>query len=320
MRILFALLAGIFVTTVAAGHVLAADFPTKPIQLFVAYTAGGGADTDARLVAQRASEILGQSIIIQNRGGGGGTVAPTTLASAKPDGYTLLQITVTHAIAASLYKNLNYNILTSFVPVAATGSTSYVLALNKNVPANSVRELIALDKSGKLRLLSATTGDNGPTDLASKLFALSAGIKIQDIPYQGVSQAVTDLIGGREQMAFVVLPLALPLAKAGKIKALAVTGLHRSTLAPNLPTMSEAGVPGYQASTWFGIVAPAGTPVPILDKLHAAFTQAIEDPVVKAKMLKEGFEVDPSSRQQFAAFLKEEVARWAGIIHETGVK
>jgi len=303
-----------------ASSAIAADFPTKPIQLYVAFTPGGGADTDARLVAQRAGEILGQSIIIQNRGGGGGTVAPTIIASAKPDGYTLLQVTVTHAIAASLYKNLHYDLMKNFTPVAAIGSTSYVLAVNNSVPANNVRELIGLVKSGKLHLSSSTSGDNGPTDLASKLFSESASIPIQEIPYPGANEATTDLIGGREQMSFVALELAMPLLKAGRIKGLAVSSSHRSALAPDLPTIDESGVPGFQAATWFGVMAPAGTPTPILDKLNAAFNQALQDPVLKAKMLKEGFDADIESRAQFGTFLQGELTRWAGIINKSHVK
>jgi tripartite-type tricarboxylate transporter receptor subunit TctC len=302
----------------AAGRTFAADYPTRPIRLSVTFAPGGGADINARIVAQKASEILGQPIIIENRPGAGGNLEPPILAAATPDGYTLLQVTITHAIAAALFKDLKYDILRNFVPVVGTGSTSYILCVNNDVPVDDTKGLIAYAKSH--RLLSGTSGVNGPTDLATKLFANSAGIPIEDIPYTGASPAVTDLIGGRIQMSFVAIPTALPLVTARQVKALAVTGLQRSTLAPNLPTIDASGVPGYHASTWFGILAPIGTPNTVLDTLHDAFAQALHDPQTQEKLSKQGFEIEETSRQQFAEFLKAEVGRWSEIINKNSLQ
>jgi tripartite-type tricarboxylate transporter receptor subunit TctC len=319
VRSLLACAVALLAAAAAAAFAGAEEYPTRPITLYVAFSPGGGADINARMVAPIAAEKLGQSIVIQNRGGAGGNLAPASFMSARPDGYALLQVTVTHAIAAGLFTHLSYDIEKSFVPVAFMGSTAYVLCVNNDVPASSVGELVALAKSGT-RILSGTSGENGPTDLASKLFALSAGIRIEDIPYKGANEAVTDLLGGRVQMSFVTLPLALPLIAAHRLKGLAVSGLHRSALAPDLPTIDEAGVRGYQATTWFGILAPAGTPLPILDKLHDAFAQAIEQPALQAKMLQQGFEAQPMSRAEFAAYLKGEVERWKSIVAKSAIK
>ncbi|GAA4332239.1 tripartite tricarboxylate transporter substrate binding protein [Pigmentiphaga soli] len=306
-------------TAAWTGPAAADDFPSQPIQLYVAFAPGGGADINARIVARKASEILGRSIVVVNRGGAGGIVAAKLAAAARPDGYTLLQVTITHAIAEGVYTGLPYRLLADFAPVAATGSTRYMLAVNGKVPANDVRQFIDYAKSAAHPVTSGTSGNNGPTDLATKLFARSAGIEIQGIPYKGANEAVTDLVAGRVDMSFIVLPAAMPLIKAGQIKALGVTGLQRSALAPDFPTVDESGLKGFEASTWFGIVAPAGTPDPVLDKLHDAFARALQDPDTQKQLIQGGIEAEPRSRQAFAGFLKGEVDRWTRIVDETGV-
>jgi tripartite-type tricarboxylate transporter receptor subunit TctC len=311
----FAALLLLLLSMATAEVCVAAEFPTRPIHLYVAFAAGGGADINARIVAQKASEILGQPIIIENRPGAGGNLAPATLASASPDGYSLLQVTITHTIAAAIYKNLKYNIDRDFVPIVGTGSSSYILSVNNEIPVANAKDLIVYAQSGH-RVLSGTSGGNGPTDLASKLFASSAGIKIEEVPYTGVNPAVIDLIGGRIQMAFITTATALPLIAAHNIKALGVTSLRRSALAPELPTVWESGLPGYRASTWFGIVAPTGTQPMVLDILHDAFAKALADPEVRNRFAQSGFEIEPTSREQFGAFIKAEVIRWSDIVRQ----
>ncbi len=242
------------------------------------------------------------------------------MAAAKPDGYTLLQVTITHAIAEGIYTGLPYQLLTSFAPVAATGATDYVLALNNAVPADTAAQFIAHAKSASQPVFSGTSGVNGPTDLASKLFAHSSGIRIEGVPYKGANEAITDLIGWRVQMSFIALPAALPLLKSKMVKGIGVTGLRRSAFAPELPTVDESGLKGFSASTWFGVVAPAGTPEAVLAKLHDAFSKALDDPATQEALVKGGIETQKTSRKQFADFMQTEVGRWKIIIEKTGVQ
>jgi tripartite-type tricarboxylate transporter receptor subunit TctC len=296
----------------------AQSFPIKPIRFVVAFTPGGGADVSARIIAQKASEILGQPIVIDNRPGAGGNIAADVVAKAAPDGYTLLQTTVAHAIGHSLYKKLSYDYLNDFVAVAALGSTGFVLAVNKSLPAQSVQAFVAHAKAHTGELDYSSSGIGGPSHLATELFKSMTGIKMQHIPYKGVSPAVTDLMGGRVQATFVVLPTALPLMQSGDIRGLGLSSAKRSELAPDLPTIAEQGLPGFEATTWYGALAPASTPAAVIDKLDAAFTAAFKDAGVRARLKEQGFDLEQSTRREFAAYIKSETEKWTGIVKAVG--
>ena len=296
----------------------AQSFPDKPIRFVVAFTPGGGADISARIIAQKVSELLEQPMIVDNRPGAGGNIAADVVAKSAPDGYTLLQTTVAHAIGHSLYKKLTYDYLKAFIPVTSLGSTGFVLAVNKATPVHSVAEFIAYARSYPGELDYSSSGIGGPSHLATELFNSMTGIKMQHIPYKGVSPAVTDLMGGRVQVTFVALPTALPLMQAGEIRGLGLSSAARSELAPDLPTIAESGLPGFEATTWYGALAPTGTPPAIIDKLDSAFSRALEDSGVRARLREQGFDLHPRTRQEFAAYIKSETEKWARIVNAIG--
>ena len=292
-----------------------------PITLVVPYAAGGGNDVIARIVAQRMSEILGQPIVVENRGGAGGTIATRQVAKAAPDGQTLLIATSSLAINPSLYPNAGYDPGKDFAPIGLIASSSNVVLVHPSVPARSIAELMALAKQQDGKLTFASTGTGSSVHLAAELFAGMAGVKLTHVPYKGSGPALNDLLGGHVTMMFATMASAAGLVRsADKVRALAVTGGMRSALFPDLPTVAEAGLPGYEAVLHYGIVAPAGTPAPVVDKLNAALNTALSDGEVKKRLATEGAEPLPSSPAQYAADIANEQAKWADIIRKAGVK
>jgi tripartite-type tricarboxylate transporter receptor subunit TctC len=299
----------------------AADYPTRPITLVVPYAAGGGNDVIARIVAEKMSANLGQSIVIENRGGAGGTIATRQVAKSEPDGYTLLIATSSLAINPSLYPNVGYDPRKDFAPLGLIASSSNVVLVNTTVPVRSTAELIALAKQQPGELTFASTGTGSSVHLAAELFAGMAGIKINHVPYKGSAPALNDLVGGHVTMMFSTMASAAGLVKdGGKVRALAVTGARRSALFPDLPTVAEGGLPGYEAVLHYGIVAAAGTPRPIVDKLNAALNAALATDDVKRRLAVEGAEALSVSPDEHAADIAAEETKWSEIIRKSGMK
>jgi tripartite-type tricarboxylate transporter receptor subunit TctC len=291
------------------------DYPTKPIRFIV----GPGPDSLARLFGQKMTEAWGQPVIVDQRGGGGGTISAEAVAKAPPDGYTLLLMTGTHAINPSVYKT-NYDMVRDFAPVTLLGSTPFVLAVHPSVPAKSVAELIKLAKEKPGALNYGSGGSGTPPHLATELFKQMAGVQMVHVPYKTIPAAITDLVGGQLQVMFTVGPAGLPQIKAGRIRGLAVSTAKRSAFAPELPTVAESGLPGYDVFGWNGVLATAGTPRPVIEKLHALFITVMKDAEVRNRMAGFGFEPIGNTPEEFGAFVKEDIARWAKLVKETGAK
>jgi tripartite-type tricarboxylate transporter receptor subunit TctC len=296
-------------------------YPSKPIRFVVPYPAGGPLDTVARLLGQKVSESTRQPVIVDNKPGAGGNIGADAVAKAPPDGYTILMGAVaTHAINPTLYASMPYDAIRDFAPVTQVASTSNVLVVNPAVPASSVREFIAYAKAnpGKLNFGSGSTGSAG--HLAGELFKTMAGVDMIHVSYKGAAPAMTDLIGGQIQLMFDNLASSLAQVRAGKVRALAVTTAKRSVLAPDLPTIAESGLPGFDISTWFGIFVPAGTPRDVIERLHAEFAKALAMPDIREKMLTLGAEPVASRPEEFAAYIHAEADKYARVIKASGAK
>ena len=299
----------------------AAPYPTKTIRFVVPYPAGGPLDAVARLLAQKVSDSVRQPIIVDNKPGAGGNIGADIVAKSPPDGYTLLMGAVaTHAINPTLYASIPYDAAKDFIPITQIGSTPNVLVVNPSVPATNVREFIAYAKAnpGKLNFGSGSTGSAG--HLAGELFKAMAGVEMTHVPYKGAAPAMNDLIGGQVQLMFDNLASSLAQVRAGKIRALAVTTAKRSPLAPDLPTIAESGLPGFDINTWFGLFVPAGTPHDVVERLHDEFTRALASPEVREKMLALGAEPVGSTPSEFAAYIRSEGEKYARIIKASGAK
>jgi tripartite-type tricarboxylate transporter receptor subunit TctC len=298
----------------------AQDYPTRPITLVVPYPAGGGNDVLGRLVAERMAKALKGAIVVENRGGAGGTIGTRQVAKAAPDGTTMLIATSSLAINPSLYPNVGYDPRKDFAPIGLLASGANVVLVHPSVPAKSIAELIALAKKEPGKLNFASTGSGSSVQLAAELFAAMAGIRINHVPYRGSGPALNDLLGGHVTMMFATLPSAIGIVKGGKVRALAVTGGQRSDVFPELPTIAEAGLAGYQAELHYGLVAPAGTPRPIIDRLNAALRAALEDATLRERLAREGAVPMPSTPEEYAADIEAEEKKWGKIVRDAGVK
>lgn len=303
-----------------AGAAGAEDYPNRPLRFIVPFPPGGGADTLARIVAQKLGDAWGQQIVIDNRAGAGGNVAAELAAKAPADGYTIFQGNVAHAISVGLYKKLSYDLVKDFVPVTQLASIPFMLVVNPALPANSVKELIELVKAKPGQLNYASSGNGGPSHLAMELFKSMTGTDIRHIPYKGASPAATDLIAGQVQMMFFTLAAALPYVHSGRLRALAVASTKRVPAVADLPTVAEAGVPNFEASTWFGVLVPVGTAERIVTKLHAGMVTTLELPDVKERLANQGFEPVGSSPAQFGKYIKAEIPKWASVVKSSGAR
>jgi tripartite-type tricarboxylate transporter receptor subunit TctC len=299
----------------------AQDYPSRPITLIVPYTPGGGNDAMARVVADTMSTVLGQQIVIENRGGAGGSIATRQVARAAPDGYTLgLGGTGTLAIDPTLYPNVGYDPRKDFAPVGLIATSALIVLVNPSIPAKTLTEFIALAKAEPGRINFASAGNGSGIHLGTELLAYMAGIKMTHIPYKGSAPALTDLIGGHVALYFSSLPPAIGLVHDGKVRALAVTGPTRSKAFPDIPTVAEAALPGFEAVLHYGIVAPAGTPRPVIDKLNAAMRTALAAPQVQARIDTDGAEAMASTPEQYAADIDREETKWSEIVRRSGAK
>ena len=299
----------------------AQTWPAKPIHFVVPYPAGGPLDTVARLLGSKVAESMKQPVIVENKPGAGGNIGADFVAKSPADGYTILMGAVaTHAINPTLYAHIPYDPVRDFVPITQVASTPNVLVVNPSLPVHNVQEFIAYAKAnpGKLNFGSGSTGSAG--HLAGELFDTLAGVKMVHVPYKGAGPAMQDLIGGQIQLMFDNLASSLGQIKAGRVRALAVTTAKRSTLAPDLPTIAESGLPGFDISTWFGIFAPAKTPQPIVDRLYTEFTRALALPEVREAMLKLGAEPVGNKPAEFAAYIQSEADKYAKLIRASGAK
>jgi tripartite-type tricarboxylate transporter receptor subunit TctC len=299
----------------------AGDYPTKPIRLMVPYPPGGSADIAARIVAQKLTEASGQQVIVDNRGGAGGIIATGIVAKAVPDGYTLLHGTPTGLVINSLLtKGLPYDATRDFAAVGMVVIVPQMLVVHPAAPANSLKELIALAKAKPGQLNYGSVGTGSPNHLGMELLNSMAGIVMVHIPYKGSVPALTDLIGGQVQMMFNGMSSVVHYVRSGKLKAIAIGSLNRSPAAPDVPTVAEAGVPGFEYTTWNGIFAPARTAQAIVAKLNSEMMKALKAPDVVQRLADQGSEPGSGSPEQFAAYVKGEFTKWAKVIKIAGIK
>lgn len=315
------LLAMLAFVPVAAHAAAAGAYPERPIRLVVPFPASGGVDVTARILAKEMSEKIGQQVVVDNRPGASGIVGSEIVANATPDGYTLLMGNVaTHAVNVNLHKKLSYDPLKSFEPVSRVAEVPEILLVHPSVPATSVKELIALAKSKPGALTYGSAGNGTPPHLAAELFKLMANVNIVHVPYKGTPPAMTDLMGGQLTMIFSNILSALPLVNGGKVKALGVTSIKRSRVAPTIPTIAESGLPGFQENSWYGVLAPAGTPPAIISTLNKAIVQALKSPALLDTLTKQGAEVSASSPAEFREFIRAEIERYAKIVKASGLR
>jgi tripartite-type tricarboxylate transporter receptor subunit TctC len=294
-------------------------YPNRPIRMLVGFAPGGGTDTTARALTPELGKRLGQQIIVDNRPGAAGNIATEIITKAPADGYTILMGTIAAlAINPTLYGNLPFDPLKDLAPVTQAVDSTNILVVHPTVQAKSVKELIALAKTKSLN--GGSSGIGGAGHLALELFNVSAGTKITHVPYKGGGPAMTDLLGGQINLIFATAASAVPHVQSGKIRALAVTTTKRSKLVPDLPTVAEAGLPGFEANNWYGVVVPAKTPKPVIDRLHKEFTAVLNMPEIREILFRQGLDSAPSTPQAFGAYIKAETAKWAKVIKASGAK
>jgi tripartite-type tricarboxylate transporter receptor subunit TctC len=298
----------------------AQTYPAKPIKIVVAYPAGGPNDLSARTVGQRLSEALGQPVIVENRAGAAGNIGSQYVATSPPDGYTLLNGASALTIAPALSKSLQYDVAKDFAPISMTAGSSFVLAAHPSVPVTSIKTLIALAKAHPGQLNYASSGVGAPPHLAGELLKSMAKIDILHVPYKGVGQSISDLVGGQIDMMFTSPPNAVPHIKAGRLKALAVSMKKRSPLLPEVPTIDESGLKGFEIGTWFGMLAPAGTPAEIVNKLNGAIVKITGTADFRERMSGQGMDPMASTPAEFSAYIKSELAKFAKIVQTAHIQ
>ena len=295
-------------------------YPNKPVKLIVPFAPGGFTDVVARILGQKLSAAMGQNFIIENKAGAGSTIGTDLVAKAAPDGYTLVMVSSTHVISPWLYKNMPYDPIKSFAPVGKLVDSAYVLLVNPKLPVNNVQEFIKLAKAAPDTVHYASSGNGSAQHLMGGLFVAMTGAPLKHVPYRGSTGATTDLVAGVVQSSFAGVPNALSQVPQGRLKALAVTTAKRIAQLPEVPTMQEAGVAGYDASVWLALLAPAGTPREIVMKLNAEIARLMASPETVKALADAGVEVAPSSPEVMAAYMQQELERWGKVVKETGVK
>jgi tripartite-type tricarboxylate transporter receptor subunit TctC len=313
-----AIMAGACFTPVEAS--LAQDYPSRPVRIIVPFAAGGPADVYGRVVGQYLSEALKQPFIIEDRPGAGSILGTDAVAKSAADGYTLLVMSNTHTANESLFTHKPFELMRDFVPIAPINYSDLVLVVHPSVPANNLKEFIALAKAKPGGLNYASSGPGTPYHLAGELFKAMSGTDIVHVPYKGSSGARNDILGGQVQMMFDAITTMAPNVRAGQVRALGTTGVKRSSVLPDAPTISEAGVPGYEATIWLGVMAPKGTPQAIVDKLNAEITKAVSQPAVKNMWAEQGAEPMIMTPAEFDAYLRKDIEKWANVVKISGAK
>jgi tripartite-type tricarboxylate transporter receptor subunit TctC len=301
-------------------HAAAQSYPSRPVRFIVPFPPGGGNDIVGRIVAQRLSEALGVPVIVDNRGGAGGTIGTDITSKAPPDGHTLLVNNISLAVNATLMPKLPYDTLKDLAPVSLLGRQPNVLVVSPSLPAGSVKELLALARARPGQMTYGSGGIGTASHLATEMLKLMTRTDLVHVPYKGLGPALTDLMGGRVQLIISTLASALPQVKAGKLKPLAVTTAGRTAFLPDLPTVAEAGVPGYEFSTWYGLLVPGATPRAIVERLNAETVKILGSPSLKEQLAAQGLEATPSSPVEFSAYLESEVAKWGQVVKASGAK
>lgn len=304
----------------AVGSAAAQDYPSKPVRIVVPFAPGGGTDLSARIIAQKLTESLGANFVVDNRPGAAGIVGTEIVAKAKPDGYALLVVSSSHAINPAMYPKLPYDTVRDFVPVSLLLSGPALLVAHPSLPAKNARELIALAKAKPGTLTFASAGHGTPPHMGGELFKALAGIDITHIPYKGNGPAYTDLMAGQVSLMFPNIATAIQYVKINRMRALGVGSKQRSAIAPEIPTINESGLPGYEMSSWFGLLAPAGTPATIVTRLQQEIARILKQAEVREKLFAQGAEPVGSTPQEFTAFLNTESAQWAKVIKSSGIK
>ncbi len=314
MRALFAALLLVATTALAQG-----DYPNRPLRLVVTVPPGGAADFIARLVGSKLSEALTQPVVVENKAGASGTIAADAVAKAAPDGYTLLQNSITtHGIGPHLFSQLPYDPVKDFAPVSGLALLPLIMAVNAELPVRDVNQLIAYAKTHSVNF--ASSGNGGAPHMAAELFKSVTGAPLVHVPYKGSGPAVADLVGGRVQIMFDAAPSLIAHVRSGKLRVLAAASSERNRLLPDVPTFAEVGLPGVNVSLWYGLLAPAGTPRPMIETLNRAIGQILEAPDVGARLHAQGAQPMPGPPQAFAAFMQAEMAKWSPVVKQANVK
>ena len=305
---------------VAASSTQAQSYPSKPIRLVVPFPAGGPADITARIVCPKVAEALGQNILIDNRGGGSSIIGSDIVAKSPPDGYTLLLASVTGTINVSLIPKLPYDLTRDFEPVAQLFITTSIFTAHPSLPVKTVKELIALAKSSPTQIIYGSAGNGSPSHLAGELLKTLSGIKLLHVPYKGGGPAVIEQVAGHVQLAFLSAPAVVPYIKSGRLRALAVTNAKRSQVFPDLPTIAEAALPGYESEGWTGIFTPARTPAAVVQRLQGEFANAVRDSDIRTRLLATGTEPAFMASEAFGTKVRDEIARWGKVVKASGMR
>ena len=297
----------------------AQTYPTKSIRMIVPFATGGGTDIVARAVAQKIGEAFGQSVVVDNKTGANGNIGMELAAKAPPDGYTIIMTSSALAINPSMYKGMGYDAVNDFAPVSLATLIPFILVVNSTLPVNSVRELVALARARKKELSYASSGTGNATHLSMALLEMMTKIEMNHIPYKGTGQGITDVMGGHVQLMFGAIPSTMPAVKARKLRILAISSAQRSAVLPEVPTVAEAGVPGYELTSWYGVLAPAGTPAAVVAQLNGEIVKALNTPEVKARLTGEGAEPVGNTAAQFQAYIRTEIEKYAKIVAALGI-
>jgi len=304
----------------ACGAVSAQNYPAKPVRLVVAFPAGGGIDSVTRLLGPRLSDALGQQMIIDNRVGASGNIGTDYVAKSTPDGYTVLMAYASHASNAALFDKLPYDTVKDFQPVSLIGAVPHILLVNPSMPVKTVPDLVRLAKARPGEINYSTPGNGTPLHLATELLNFIAGIRLTHVPYKGAQPAMVSTIAGETQLTITTMVVATPLMNAGRLRGVAVLNAKRVASFPGLPTVAESGIKGTESNSWYGMLVPAGTPRPVVDRLHGAMVKALAAPDIRQKFAEQSVEISGSTPEEFDRYIRAEIAKWAKVVKASGAK